>query len=500
MPREVISVQIGQCGNQLGLKWWDVMLQEHLANPQHEEALESLFYRSASRKRGGPVLAAAPPSRSSALQAVPVVSTAASAQHAPVDPSTLRARCLAIDMEEGVLNSMMKGPLRSLFDSTHFISDVSGAGNNWAVGHMEYGDKHIESISDMLRLLVEKCDCIQTFLVMHSLGGGTGSGLGTRVLGMLEEDFPHVFRFAVTVMPSEVDDVVTAPYNSCFALKELIEHADCVIPLDNDALARVVDKAHGKTSNAHQSDVPTAPGGGGFNVADPTRNKGLPFDEMNAICAQMLSNLTCSMRFPGSLNMDMNEVTTNMIPYPRLHLLTSAISPLSVSKMSTTGARNLDAMFSACLDRDHQLVSYPNSVGRRARTLAAALIARGPHVTVGDLSRNVVKIHERLDMVYWNADGFKTALCDVAPLGQPHSLLMLSNNCAIASKIRTMQERFMRLYSVKSHVHHYTPYLELAYFDKTQGVLSDVVEDYEYLNTVEAPKKGPRTLRDLLVT
>jgi tubulin epsilon len=431
-------------------------------------------------------------------QAVPVVASTSSASPCAIDPSTLRARCLAIDLEEGVLNSMMKGPLRSLFDSTHFISDVSGAGNNWAVGHMEFGDKHIEGISDSLRLLVEKCDCIQTFLVMHSLGGGTGSGLGTRVLGMLEEDFPHVFRFAVTVMPSEVDDVVTAPYNTCFALKELIEHADCVIPLDNDALARVVDKAHGRSSNSRQTDAPVA--SGGFNVADPTRTKGLPFDDMNAICAQMLSNLTCSMRFPGSLNMDMNEVTTNMIPYPRLHLLTSAIAPLALTKQSATGARNLDAMFSACLDRDHQLVTYANSAGKRARTLAAALIARGPNFTVGDLSRNVVRIHERLDMVYWNADGFKTALCDVAPLGQPNSLLMLSNNCAISSKIQTIQERFMKLYSVKSHVHHYTPYVELAYFDKATNVLRDVVEDYEYLNTVEAPPQGPRSLRDLLAT
>ena len=486
MPREVISVQIGQCGNQLGLKWWDVLLQEHLANPQYADALDSLFYQSRDR-RGGPVVA--PSSKGTA--------SARTGQAGAVDPSTLRARCLAIDMEEGVLNNMMKGPLRSLFDSTHFISDVSGAGNNWAVGHMEYGDKYIESISDTLRLLVEKCDCIQTFLVMHSLGGGTGSGLGTRVLGMLEEDFPHVFRFAVTVMPSEVDDVVTAPYNSCFALKELIEHADCVIPLDNDALARVVDKAHGRTSNSHQLEVPAAPGG--FNVAEPTRNRGLPFDDMNAIAAQMLSNLTCSMRFPGSLNMDMNEVTTNMIPYPRLHMLTSAIAPLAVTKLSTMGSRNLDAMFSACLERDHQLVTYPNSVGRRARTLAAALIARGPQVSVGDLSRNVHRIHDKLDMVYWNADGFKTALCEVAPLGHPHSLLMLTNNCAIAGKIRTMQERFMRLYSVKSHVHHYTPYLELAYFDKAHELLSDVADDYEYLNQVEPPKRPPRSLKELLV-
>ena len=29
------------------------------------------------------------------------------------------------------------------------------------------------------------------------------------------------------------DDVVTSPYNSLLALNELVNHADCVIPIDN---------------------------------------------------------------------------------------------------------------------------------------------------------------------------------------------------------------------------------------------------------------------------
>ena len=29
------------------------------------------------------------------------------------------------------------------------------------------------------------------------------------------------------------------------------------------------------------------------------------------------------MRFEGSLNVDLNEITTNMVPYPRMHYLMS---------------------------------------------------------------------------------------------------------------------------------------------------------------------------------
>lgn len=34
MPRELITVQVGQCGNQIGCKFWELALKEHAAyNP-----------------------------------------------------------------------------------------------------------------------------------------------------------------------------------------------------------------------------------------------------------------------------------------------------------------------------------------------------------------------------------------------------------------------------------------------------------------------------------
>ena len=37
-------------------------------------------------------------------------------------------------------------------------------------------------------------------------------------------------------------------------------------------------------------------------------------------------------RFEGSLNVDLNEITMNLVPFPRLHYLVSSISPLYTSK------------------------------------------------------------------------------------------------------------------------------------------------------------------------
>jgi hypothetical protein len=34
------------------------------------------------------------------------------------------------------------------------------------------------------------------------------------------------------------------------------------------------------------------------------------------------------MRFEGTLNVDLNEVTMNLVPYPKMHFLLSSLTPL----------------------------------------------------------------------------------------------------------------------------------------------------------------------------
>lgn len=80
----------------------------------------------------------------------------------------------------------MQSSIGSLFDARSMLSDVSGAGNNWAHGHHFYGPQYGDHIMDLVRMEAEQCDSLQGFLLLHSLGGGTGSGLGSYLLGKLE--------------------------------------------------------------------------------------------------------------------------------------------------------------------------------------------------------------------------------------------------------------------------------------------------------------------------
>ena len=95
---------------------------------------------------------------------------------------------------------------------------------------------------------------------------------------------------------------------------------------------------------------------------------------MNNIIANLLSNLTCSMRFEGILNVDFNEITMNLVPYPDIHFLLSSIAPLYNIADPRLQPRRFDEIFHDIYDDKYQLIQSSPS----ERTyLAMGLILRG---------------------------------------------------------------------------------------------------------------------------
>jgi tubulin beta len=78
---------------------------------------------------------------------------------------------------------------------------------------------------------------LQAFQITHSIGGGTGSGLGSLLLQKLNEDYPDKLKFNFTVFPSpSVSNVVVEPYNAVLSLFHLIEDSDGTFMLENEAM------------------------------------------------------------------------------------------------------------------------------------------------------------------------------------------------------------------------------------------------------------------------
>ncbi|KAG8582509.1 hypothetical protein GDO81_008078 [Engystomops pustulosus] len=220
-----------------------------------------------------------------------------------------------------------------------------------------------------------------------------------------------------------------------------------------------------------------------------TSNKGgmkegeKPFDAMNNIVANLLLNLTSSARFEGALNMDLNEISMNLVPFPHLHYLTSSLTPLYTLADVNVPTRRLDQMFSDAFNKDHQLI---RADPKHSLYLACALMVRG-NVHISDLRRNIERLKPSLQFVSWNQEGWKTSLCSVPPVGHTHSLLALANNTCVKPTFIDLRDRFTRLYRKKAHLHHYLQVdgMEQSSFTDAYSSLSSLIDEYNQLDAAK---------------
>lgn len=201
---------------------------------------------------------------------------------------------------------------------------------------------------------------------------------------------------------------------------------------------------------------------------------------MNNIAAHMIANLTSSVRFEGELNVDLNEITTNLVPYPQLQFVVPSLSPLySLTDMKLRfGVRSVDQMFSDAVSPLNQLVSVDV---RASICLASALLVRGD-VSLADATRNIERLRSSLKMPRWNTDGFKLGLCGQAPVNQRQALLMLCNTCEVRHSMTAVMQRFDALYRRRAHLHHYTEFISPDHVAEARESIRDLVTQYETLN------------------
>eukprot|EP00899_Mesostigma_viride_P015207 jgi/Mesvir1/23688/Mv18642-RA.1 len=135
--REILHIQGGQCGNQIGAKFWEVVCDEHGIDPTGTYHGESdiqierinVYYNEASGGRYVP-------------------------------------RAVLMDLEPGTMDSVRAGPYGQIFRPDNFVFGQTGAGNNWAKGHYTEGAELIDSVLDVCRKEAESCDCLQGFQEM----------------------------------------------------------------------------------------------------------------------------------------------------------------------------------------------------------------------------------------------------------------------------------------------------------------------------------------------
>ena len=136
--REILHIQGGQCGNQIGSKFWEVICDEHGVDPTGR-------YKGTAAESD------------LQLERINVYFNEASGgRYVP--------RAVLMDLEPGTMDSIRSGPYGQIFRPDNFVFGQSGAGNNWAKGHYTEGAELIDAVLDVVRKEAENCDCLQGFV------------------------------------------------------------------------------------------------------------------------------------------------------------------------------------------------------------------------------------------------------------------------------------------------------------------------------------------------
>lgn len=122
--------------------------------------------------------------------------------------------------------------------SRNILSDTSGRANNWALGYNDSNRKHplyLKAI-DIIRQELEETDFAKGLVFVYSTGGGTGSGLGSRILTECRKEFGSLNLLPIIVHPSWNGDTPLQYYNTILTWKTIKDYADSCIYFENDYL------------------------------------------------------------------------------------------------------------------------------------------------------------------------------------------------------------------------------------------------------------------------
>eukprot|EP00959_Pyramimonas_sp_CCMP1952_P420229 8801645-Pyramimonas_sp.AAC.1 len=159
MPREIITLQVGQCGNQVGTEFWKQLCLEHGISA--DGILEDFATNGEDRK---------------------------DVFFYQADDEHYVPRALLLDLEPRVINSIQSTAYRNLYNPENiFVSNNGGgAGNNWASGYSQ-AEQVQEEFLDMIDREADGSDSLEGFVLCHSIAGGTGSGMGSYLLECLND-------------------------------------------------------------------------------------------------------------------------------------------------------------------------------------------------------------------------------------------------------------------------------------------------------------------------
>ena len=476
-----LILQVGQCGNQVGMKLWNEL------RSMHSSKTDFLF-------RDGETI----------------------------------AHSVMIDTEPKVLRSIkVDRTTYSYYDPNNILFYQSGRGNNWAMGYSntrtvkkkagDFGDidkfknlptlekaqllyktktnlknktntdKEFESdeialkenttlLDQTIHLIqkeIEKIDYYTSTMMISSLAGGTGSGFGSRIMETMRDEYTSNLLYNTVVFPSASGENPLQQYNCLLSLSHLQDFSDGIIYFQNDKVFKCLSR---------------------IGVGDNT--KPINIDDINEYVASLLANLlkVNDLKTPKRFYSD---YLSDLTCLPECKFIEMYGSPFTMRGNSTLGP---EATWESVIDQTFlqtSIDSEPSEGKQSAQQLLTdssstmlKCIMRSPDIDSSFLKSESVKkyldkrIQTSLHPVKWNPDAVSYELIKekIKHVGDVKSMLILANRAYVAGLMQEVLDISRSKYKAKAYLHWYYKYgLEEEDFTKAFENIEMIIDNYTYM-------------------
>ena len=320
--KEIITICIGQCGVQLGHQFWKKIIDEH------KKHFPTSFTKSTSLFKAS-------------------------------DSNDLIPRTIFIDLDPTPIDQLKK--LAPTFNFKHFVKGSESSSSNYVRGSYTLGREILEDCLREIQRLAEDCSNLEGFLVLHSIAGGTGSGLTSMLLSRLRVNFDKkLIVSAVVTLSPDLSNGPMEIYNTCGYFSNQVP-SDVVVLYNNEGLYSVLESS--------------------LDIRNPD------YSQINELVAHSLSSILLGSRENNTIfhkhAKGLGAIVDSWVPYPDLKYIVPSLAPIESrdSPFSALKYSNEDIVESLMkwklLRISSRFQSKANEYKRVERVLETCLIERG---------------------------------------------------------------------------------------------------------------------------
>lgn len=379
------------------------------------------------------------------------------------------ARAVLVDTEHKVINRISASSQdRWTYRTQNAICQAGGgSANNWAYGSLVKGPQLKDDILEITRREIERTDCFDGILLLLSSAGGTGSGVGSFTANLLRNEFPNKSIVASIVLPFSSGEVGVQNYNTTLTLARFSESVDLNFLFQNEQIHTICTSV--------------------------LKNVEAKLIDINDVIAKKL----CATFQPvNSAWRNTNYFTSTVASHPSYRFATirgTPYVPASISQYESSyswrmyiqhlkATLRVSALANAETKAPSRAVSSARSTQAYCKSVSNVLVSRGK-ITEGD-PMTYDDLRNKELYVDWTAtsDQLTCLSQERRLLNQDKFLTLITNNSQVHQSLDGVVDKAWRAYTHSAFLHQYKKFgLEEDDFLEAFAKMENVIKDYKNL-------------------